>query len=490
VIFISSSSPYAPPEPICLIALLPVRPVLFGFVYALLAAIGFSLVFSLAICCGAAPEARNLSDEVSPLLGIGIGAWLAARETSWKSGFVVALLYVFLWIGFWLYLMGRLNPLLWIEEGASHISLDQLFWWAMALFSGMLGGYGRRIRPPAFLGLISILGLGLILATASFGIAGNSHEEAPTDYDIERIGPAPDGTVVRLLTFDFHKSNGFSVCLYDCDSDDAHPFDDANTSYLGQTLSGLVQKLNYRAGPSRRTLCVINGGFFGASGLSIAHHEEPLVQDGRALYQVDLLRPKEQGWTFAIHPSTSALAGQPRFVMAPEIPWDDLKNYKSVLGGVRPLRIGGTSISLKPGAGSTTLRCSRTSIGWSADGNKFYVLVVHDPDGEAASQIQRRRHQAQTGGWDVNEVQRFWEQRQVPFALLFDGGESTQLAFRDAAGNYHNVSSGYQYSFTVGYYHQRPLLFTLPILPPSEAHRGVLNYLYVTGDARPAEAGK
>jgi hypothetical protein len=115
---------------------------------------------------------------------------------------------------------------------------------------------------------------------------------------------------------------------------------------------------------------------------------------------------------------------------------------------------------------------------------------VHDPDGEAASQIQRRRHQAQTGGWDVNEVQRFWEQRQVPFALLFDGGESTQLAFRDAAGNYHNVSSGYQYSFTVGYYHQRPLLFTLPILPPSEAHRGVLNYLYVTGDAKPAEAGK
>ena len=71
----------------------------------------------------------------------------------------------------------------------------------------------------------------------------------------------------------------------------------------------------------------------------------------------------------------------------------------------------------------------------------------------------------------------------MPFALLFDGGESTQLAFSQGEGGYHELLSGYQYSYTVGYLFQRPLLFNLPILPPSEAHRGVLNYLYIDGPA-------
>ena len=165
--------------------------------------------------------------------------------------------------------------------------------------------------------------------------------------------------------------------------------------------------------------------------------------------------------------------------MLPSIPWNSLGDYQTVLGGVRPLRIDGNSIPLKPGAGSTTLRCSRTSVGWSADASKFYVLIAYDTNSEAASQFRRKMHWAQLGGWDVAEVQRFWEQMGVPFALLFDGGESTQLAFRQPEGGYHYLFSGYQYSYTVGYLFQKPLLFTLPILPPSEAHRGVLNYLYV-----------
>jgi hypothetical protein len=80
-------------------------------------------------------------------------------------------------------------------------------------------------------------------------------------------------------------------------------------------------------------------------------------------------------------------------------------------------------------------------------------------------------------------VQEFWEKRGVPYAVLFDGGESTQAAFRQPDGSYFFVPSGYQYSFTLGYFLERPLRFTLPILPPSEAHRGVLNYFYVTGPA-------
>jgi hypothetical protein len=88
-------------------------------------------------------------------------------------------------------------------------------------------------------------------------------------------------------------------------------------------------------------------------------------------------------------------------------------------------------------------------------------------------------HWTQTGGWDVPQVQQYWEKKGIPNALLFDGGESTQLAFRDSKGGFRYVDSGYQYSFTVGYLFQRPLVATFPILPPGEAHRGVLNYLYI-----------
>ena len=465
------------------------RYLFLGWVYALVAACVFSLLASLLICAGIDPEARSVADAAAPLLGIWVGASLASRASSWETGVGVGLLYVSLWVGFWAYVMGRYNPLAWFEEGLPHLTVTHLAWWGAAILAGALGGAMRRLSLPLFLVLVILAcaGMGALMFRAAqrMDFAKHAAEEPIPGYTMERQDLEADGTTVYTLTFDFQKQSLFRIGVYDCDSDDAHPGDDANTSFLGQSLETLVDKLDYRAeAVHHQLLAVINGGFFGESGFSVAHHEEPLVQDGRALYHVDLLRPKEQGWFFAVNASTRLPAGQPRFSMLPEIPWDKLGNYQTVLGGVRPLRVNGRSVSLKPGAGNTGLRCSRTSIGWSADGNKFYILVVHDPDGELASQVQRKMHRSQTGGWDVSEVQHFWEQKQVPFALLCDGGESTQLAFRRADDTCHDLMSGYQYSFTVGYLFQRPLLITLPILPPSEAHRGVLNYLYVEGPAR------
>jgi len=387
-----------------------------------------------------------------------------------------------MWVGFWMYVVGRLNPFLWVEEGLPHLSVSHLLWWVFAFAAGAIGGFASRLPLPGFLGIIAASCLVFVVLMFA-GVKSNkliAMNQPVAGYQVERHGPEADGTIVYILTFDFQQQNRFKVGLYDCDSNDAKPYDDSNTSYMGQSLDGLVDELSRRAEAGhRQLLCTINGGFFGASGLSVAHHEKPLVEDGRVLYNVDLLRPKDQGWLFAVNSPTSVLAGRPRFSMLPFIPWNDLGNYQTVLGGVRPLRVDGNSIPLKPGAGSTTLRCSRTSVGWSADGSKFYVLIVHDPDSEAASQVQRKMHWTQTGGWDVREVQKFWEEKGVPFTLLFDGGDSTQLAFRQPDDGFHYLLSGYQYSFTVGYLFQRPLLFTLPILPPSEAHRGVLDYLYV-----------
>lgn len=63
--------------------------------------------------------------------------------------------------------------------------------------------------------------------------------------------------------------------------------------------------------------------------------------------------------------------------------------------------------------------------------------------------------------------------------MLFDGGESTQLAVRNETHDFSCLYSGYHCSLTVGYLFSRPIQLTLPILPPAEAHRGVLNYLYI-----------
>lgn len=464
------------------------RYVLVGFFYALLAAIGFSLLISLMICFGADPEARTVSDVASPLLGIFTGAYFASRRTSWKTGAWIGLLYAALWFGFWLYIMGRLNPLLWVEEGVSHLTITHLIWWGLAILTGIIGGLASRISLRGFLGIMILSWVGLLIfmfvGAKSDDRLGVSKMEPIPGYQVERQGPKEDQTTVYLQTFDFQKQNEFVVGVYDCDSDDSTPYDDSNTSYLGQSLEGLVYKLGRQAEAAhRQLLCMINGGFFGESGFSVAHHEEPIVQNDRVLYNVDLLRPRDQGYFFAVNSPTSVLAGQPRFSMLSSIPWNKLGNYQTVLGGVRPLRINGNSVSLKPGAGATTLQCSRTSVGWSADGDKFYILIAYDTDSEAASQFQRKMHWPHASGWDVRDVQKFWEQKGIPFAVLFDGGESTQLAYHRTKNDFCYFLSGYEYSYTVGYLFQRPLLFTLPILPPSVAHRGVLNYLYVDGPA-------
>jgi hypothetical protein len=459
--------------------------ILLGFLYAFLTAIGFSFLISLTVCFGAEPQVNAVADRVCPLFGILVGSYFATRRHSWEMGAGIGFLFVLLWAGFWLNVMGRLSPDLWFKEGMPHLLLAHIGWWGAAILTGIVGNWisGKpRVFLMVFVATFVCLAFLIKLVSARIERSVKSGNLAVPGYNVQREATTIDGTIVYSVSFDFKKQPFFNPRIYDCDSDDALPYDDSNTSYMGQDIHALVQKLNQRSKSQReRTLCLVNGGFFGASGLSVAHHEEPIVQDGHVAYNVDLLRPKDQGCFFAVNSLASIQAGQPRFLMLPSIPWGRLQTFQTVLGGVRPLRVDGKSLLLKPGAGTTGLRCSRTSIGWSADGDTLYILVVYDPDGELASQIQRKMHWPQTGGWDVRQVQQYWENKQIPFAVLFDGGESTQLAYLKAEDAYGYVNAGYQYSFTVGYLFQRPLVVNLPILPPSEAHRGVLNYFYVGG---------
>jgi len=82
------------------------------------------------------------------------------------------------------------------------------------------------------------------------------------------------------------------------------------------------------------------------------------------------------------------------------------------------------------------MRTSRTSMGWSRDSRRLYLLIVKEPDSEAASIRAWHRRLPLTGGWTVADLQRFWVAMGVWGAVNADGGEITQMALREASSDY------------------------------------------------------
>jgi len=289
-----------------------------------------------------------------------------------------------------------------------------------------------------------------------------------------------DGTQIRLLRYDLAKVD---LGIYDADSDDAQPFDDRNATWLGQAMPMVWRKIENLTGG--QTLCAVNGGFFGAEFPFLARHEAPIVQNGVARYDSQVL---ENDW-----PAQNCLLGwkrengKTRLFVERDANFSQLaRRFDGALGGVRALILEEKSLPAEPGMGGATLRCSRTSVAWK-DGELF-VLSIRDPDGEAASVRANKREKAgavgvQVGGWDVRQVQQFWEKRGVQNAVLFDGGESTQLAFETGDGDVTMTHSSYHFSRTPIYLNRKPIRFVWPMLPPFEANGGVLNYFYVASQS-------
>jgi hypothetical protein len=343
-----------------LIASVNVGVILRGFAFAFLASIGFSLLASLAICLGLDPETRRVADTMAPLLGLFTGTGVAVRDGSWRAGLVIGCLYVALWLLLWLYLMARWNPIDWLHVGLPRLTAFHFRWWAVALAVAVSGAALRNRRTWFALTLTSGV---LIWLICSFAYA---HQCVDLDGRpihgllIERSGPTADGTVFYQLLVDADAPSFPEVFPYDCDQDYREPKRglDENTTFLGHDISAQVRQIDPQL--SERTIvCAINGGFFGESGWSVAHHEEPMAINCEALYPVDLLRPRDQTAFFIVKP----VDGRDRFSIAYSVTPSEMKK-ETVLGGVRPLRVDGKSLPLEPGAGATGLRCSRTSVGW------------------------------------------------------------------------------------------------------------------------------
>lgn len=451
---------------------------------------------------GLHPESVTTSAFLAPLLAIFGISLVAASARKRRSGRKYSTIgfwgtggMLLIWFVVWCYLVARWQPLAWWTEGLGGLSGHHLAEWSLLLLVSLLGtffgGFIERMRLLT-LGLctfgvtLAILSMAMFASSRSWNSLASNPTTPALGMTIRSDWPRSDGTTVFLLTFDFAVNSDLKVHLYDADMDDASPFDDSNTSYMGQSIDLVSEKLDRKVKKSARTLlCAFNAGFFGAHGNRVAHHEAPVVIDGASHYAVDLIRPANQTCIFGVSSERRLREGAPRFRIISGMPFDQLSNeFETALAGVRPLRVAGSSVTLEPGIGSTSLRCSRTSIGWTEIPDKLFVLIVRDPDSEGASNWQRRSGTPQTGGWDVTDVQRFWESEHIPNAVLLDGGESTQLACRQDATRFFFLRSGYHVCLPLGHLHDRPLLAFPAMLPRLQNYRGVVNYLYVDDSAR------
>lgn len=422
---------------------------------------------SLQIALGAHPESLQVIDWLAPSLSLFLLSWLLGRGHSWRAGCVVVLPNIVFWFLVHTAITSRFLPEFW-RDTVEQLRLEHLLWWSLAIAICLAGAaLGARFSTSkAMVGLVPV----------TFLIVSFVQWLSPRASGVQI---EPDGTSVRLLSFDLRQ---VTMGLYDADSDDSHPFDDRNATWLGQAMPTVWSKI--AAGEKREPLCVINGGFFGATGPLIGLHEAPLSTHGVTHYKSSILDNDwpEQNATLAWR----RVNGLTRLLILRHAAFDDLRKYDGALGGVRVLIEDGKLSNTKPGMGGATLKCSRTTIGWNRHTNQFWILSVRDPDGEASStrdnQIEKksRRGGVQKGGWDVTQVQTFWQTHGATDAVLFDGGESGQIAERDFRGRWQWTHSSYHLTRTPGFWNQRPLRFVLPMLPPTIANGGVLNWFYVS----------
>lgn len=266
---------------------------------------------------------------------------------------------------------------------------------------------------------------------------------------------SPDGTLLDLLEFDFTANPRLRLELYDQDEDDAAPFDN-RVAYWPLGVAAAVQHLDQAGrGP---VLAAWNGLFFGTDSGNwgpegVGHPVAPVVLRGQVRHNVGNHR-----WTFGVKqqsdgpefklfhlPDRATLAREYTFAAA---------GAPCVLREGQPLRvepIPGPDSPSRPSPVPSTpeeagyipgvdhIKTCRTSLGWSRDSRKLYLLVVKEPDHELASRIDQRFGKPMQGGWSLADIQRFWQARGVWSAVNLDGGNVTQLLYQRSDRHYELV---------------------------------------------------
>lgn len=436
-----------------------------GALLALIITASLTLFLSIILCIGANPEAVMNAEWIVVVFGIILAGAIVGR-TNLSASIGMGITVGILWALTWFYLIGRFNPHIWIAEALPLLSWKYMVAWLLPPILGLLGGLlGSRIKQgKLILLLVSALIIVLLLDMHSSQPSGKYELAKGVDINISK--PARDGTITRLFTFDFRKNPNIIPGIYDRDSNDFHPYDDKNTSYYGTPAKTVFN--SYIHNP----IVVANAGFFTwTKNGHIGSHVAPVVVDGIARYNL-LCGPDE--WTFGWKYTN----GIPKFLLLQGVQFNQLeKRFDSALGNVRPLIVNGKPLELGPGAGVTRLKCSRVSLGWSENDGKLFLLVVRDPDSEIASISKWKNNLKQTGGLDLIQVQNYWKNRGIKNALALDGGDSTQLVYKQHSSITSTGSA--RLSITLGYLNDKPLRIWLPMFPLCHSDAGVMNYIYI-----------
>ena len=257
---------------------------------------------------------------------------------------------------------------------------------------------------------------------------------------------AADGTTLDLMEFDFRENPRLRFELYDQDEDH-----DNLADYYERSVAHVVRDLNRQGrGP---VIAAWNGPFFaydrspgmGANGK--ARHVGPVVTNGVVRHNVGNPR-----WTFGVsrdghfkvlhQPDRATLARE--FTFASAGLQCLLKDGQALR--LQPYPAPGAPLPRQPvpstpdEAGHIPLvdhmRTSRTSLAWSADSSKLFLLVVNEPDHELGSKLAVKRGESNEGGWTLDDLQRFWRAFGAPNAVNSDGGAVTQFLFRLPNGQY------------------------------------------------------
>ncbi len=319
---------------------------------------------SLNIALGANPESLQSLDALAPLFALLLVAFWFGRRGSYRAGVLVALPNIAFWVLMHVFVSTRFEFEFW-RDGFTQLSFAHLSWWMLAVLVTLAGAFaGAKMKSKA--ALFASLPLALLLVSGA---------QLLTPRDKEALYES-DGTSVRVFSFDLQKVD---FGLDDADCADAKPFDNRNTTWLSRAMPRVWSSI--AASEKQEPLCVVNGGFFGATSPLLAQHEAPLRSQGRSLYDVQTLQndwPKQNAtlvWKRDNGRTEPQIIGGASF--------NELRSFEGALGGVRVLICNGQSQILNPGMGGTTLKCSRTSLAWNT--NQFWVLSVRDPDGEASA---------------------------------------------------------------------------------------------------------
>ncbi len=260
-----------------------------------------------------------------------------------------------------------------------------------------------------------------------------------------------DGTTLDLFEFDFGSNPRLRLELYDQDEDDDVPFDN-KANYWHRGIGHVICHLSRNE--RGRIVAVWNGSFFGYDRKrKLAWHVAPIVLNGKVHYS----NVGNYRWTFGVK-----YEGKKPTFKAFHLPSSETlaKEFTFAVAGVQCLIRDGKPLKLRPlhepigamrqpitsspdEAGHIPtvdhIKTSRTSVGWSRDNRKLYLLVVKEPDREAVSALALKFQVPLMGGWNLADLQRFWLAMKVWGAVNLDGGDVTQMAFLTKDGQYEIV---------------------------------------------------